>query len=70
MYILRIYTKEMKRGAVRKSEAKAVLVNFPLSMMVLIDDAVHQLDSDRSKFIRAAVREKIQRAGFVVKESR
>ena len=34
----------------------------------LLDQAVRKLDTDRSKFIRAAIREKIERAGIVVED--
>lgn len=53
----------MKRGAVRKATSKLVLVWFPDSILPLIDDAVRKLDTDRSKFIRNAVREAMARAG-------
>lgn len=44
-----------------KAASKAVLVYFPNEIMPVIDRAVGQVDLDRSKFIRAAVREKLQR---------
>jgi hypothetical protein len=34
----------------------------------LLDLAVRQLDTDRSKFIRAAMKEKLERAGIEVFE--
>ena len=49
----------MKRGTITKRAAKAVLVYFPHEIIPLIDQAVEQQDSDRSKFIRNAVREKL-----------
>jgi metal-responsive CopG/Arc/MetJ family transcriptional regulator len=49
----------MKRGAIQKSKSKAVLVFFPNEIMPLIDHAVVDQDTDRSKFIRNAVREKL-----------
>lgn len=49
----------MKRGTVTKRDSKAVLVYFPTEIIPLIDQAVEQQDSDRSKFIRNAVREKL-----------
>ena len=53
----------MKRGAIKKSDCKAVLIYFPLQVVAGIDLAVQMEDSDRSKFIRNAVREKLSR-GF------
>ena len=37
---------------------------MPEPMVTLIDSAVRSLDTDRSKFIRSAVREKLERHGF------
>lgn len=54
-------TRTAKRGALTKDDAKAVLIYFPKSIMPLIDRAVIMTDSDRSKFIRASVREHIRR---------
>ena len=50
-----------QRGAVSKdkSSSKAILVYFPHELMPLLDRAVNLTDSDRSKFIRNSVREKI-----------
>lgn len=59
----------MKRGPVTKSNSKQVLVWFPDPLISLVDSAVSQLDTDRSKFIRAAVREKISRHGAKDKEA-
>ena len=51
----------MKRGAVQKSKAKAVIVWFPIELLAGLDQAVRLTDSDRSKYIRQAVREKASR---------
>ena len=46
-----------------------VNVWFPSNLLPHIDAAVRTLDTDRSKFIRNAVREKMARAGIVVTEA-
>lgn len=55
----------MKRGAISKKASR--LINFwvPIELLPLIDRAVEIEDSDRSKFIRVAVREKINRTGKI-----
>jgi metal-responsive CopG/Arc/MetJ family transcriptional regulator len=53
----------MKRGPVTKSKSRLIPVWFPCDLIPFIDDAVNILDTDRSKFIRNAVREKITRSG-------
>ena len=50
-------TKQRHRGALSKSSSKAVLVYFPKHQIPLIDRAVDLTDTDRSKFIRSAVRQ-------------
>lgn len=65
-YILSIYTK-MKRGSVKKAGSRLVNVYFPEAVLPVIDEAVKELDTDRSKFIRKAVREKLERSGFKTK---
>lgn len=51
----------MKRGAVTKKTSR--LINFwaPLSLFPVLDKAIKRTDSDYSKFIRTAIREKIER---------
>lgn len=49
------------RGAVKKSEARLVAVWVPDLLVHALDEAVRSLDTDRSKYIRAALREKIRR---------
>lgn len=51
----------MNRGAVKKTEARMINVWMPTALLPLIDECVVTLDIDRSKFIRSAIREKIQR---------
>ncbi len=53
--------KQRHRGALSKSSSKAVLVYFPKNQMPLIDRAVDITDTDRSKFIRSAVRQALDR---------
>lgn len=53
----------MKRGAVTKHEAKLINVWIPDQMLPLIDRAVEKEDTDRAKFIRGAIREKLARLG-------
>ena len=49
----------MKRGAARAAESEFLGVWIPKPLAVLMEGAVG--DSDRSKFIRAALRERIAR---------
>jgi hypothetical protein len=51
----------MHYGAVTKKKAKLILVWVPLTTIPHLDRAVRELDLDRSKFIRAAIREKMAR---------
>ncbi|MCX6896310.1 MAG: ribbon-helix-helix protein, CopG family [Verrucomicrobia bacterium] len=48
-----------------KATSKAVLVLVPRPVVEVMDRCVKRLDLDRSKFIRAAIREKLQRDGAV-----
>jgi len=54
----------MKDKPTPESEIKMVLINLymPSDLVSLVDSAVESEDTDRSKFIRAAIREKINRA--------
>lgn len=52
------------RGAVKKKEARLLGAYIPTSLANLVDEAVVKLDTDRSKFFRTAVREKLQRHGI------
>lgn len=49
----------MKRGSVKKEQRRLINVYFPEDAVPKIDEAVKHLDTDRSKFIRSAVREKL-----------
>lgn len=57
----------MKRGAVTKSKSRLITLWCPINLMPLLDAAVMATDTDRSKFIRSAIREKAARAGITVK---
>lgn len=56
--------KTLQRGAVRKQTSQLVGGYMPDPMVAVIDQAVRVLDTDRSKFFRSAVREKLERHGF------
>lgn len=51
----------MKRGAVKKADSKLINVWMPTPVVMVMDQEVHNLDTDRAKFIRLAIREKIHR---------
>jgi metal-responsive CopG/Arc/MetJ family transcriptional regulator len=51
------------RGAVTQSGSHLVTVWVPLPVVAAIDRAVEALDTDRSKWIREAMREKAARDG-------
>jgi metal-responsive CopG/Arc/MetJ family transcriptional regulator len=49
----------MKRGSIKTQDCSFIGFWLPKALVKLIDDGVKQTDSDRSKFIRSAVREKL-----------
>ena len=49
----------MKRGLVTKSKAQPVAVWLPDALKAQLDLAVQSTDTDRSKLIRMALREKL-----------
>ena len=51
------------RAAVTKADGKAVLVFFPKPVVEAVDRLVHLEDTDRSKWIRLAIREALHRRG-------
>jgi metal-responsive CopG/Arc/MetJ family transcriptional regulator len=55
----------MKRGSVRKKESKFLGAWLPDDLVDLMDRAVTDSDTDRSKFVRMAIKEKLARHGFV-----
>jgi len=50
----------MKRGATRREDAVLVGVWIPKGICDLLDQHVQEMDSDRSKLIRLAIREKFE----------
>lgn len=50
----------MKRGAVRTKSSEMVALWVPRPLISCLDRAVKAEDSDRSKFIRNAIRERIK----------
>lgn len=59
-------TRTAKRGAFSKEESKPVLIYFPKALLPIIDEAVRLTDTDRSKFIRASVRDHLRRLKIAV----
>lgn len=53
--------KSQPARAVSKESAKAVLVYFPEAVVSAVDRIVIAEDTDRSKWIRKAIREALQR---------
>ena len=53
----------MKRGAGKKSKGKLLAVWVPGQLMPRLDQGAKKEDSDRSKFVRNAIREKLARHG-------
>lgn len=45
-------------------KTRSILIRFPKDLIPIIDRAVLKEDLDRSKFIRHAVREKLERSGL------
>jgi hypothetical protein len=64
--ILGLYSVTMKRGAVKKSESKLLTVWIPETFERPMKQAVALEDSDKSKFVRNAIREKLARHGIAV----
>ena len=54
--------RRTKRGPAPSGESEFIGVWVPKALVALIDRAVRLADSDRSKLLRAAVREKLERA--------
>jgi len=51
----------MKRGSGKKPKGRVLTIWVPGKLMSLLDQGVQKEDSDRSKFIRNAIREKLAR---------
>ena len=54
--------KKKQRAGVSKKDGKAVLIYFPASLVESLDKIVIKQDTDRSKFIRNAVRKAMSRS--------
>lgn len=54
------------RGSVKKESAVPVTLWVPRSWLAPIDQAVREEDSDKSKFVRNAIKEKLARIGVAV----
>ena len=54
----------MKRGAGKKPKGKSLSVWVPEWLMPRLDQGAKKEDSDRSQFIRDAIREKLARHGI------
>lgn len=54
----------MRRGLVTKKKSKLLTIWVPESLVPLIDRGVALTDSDRSKFVRNALRDKLRRLGL------
>jgi metal-responsive CopG/Arc/MetJ family transcriptional regulator len=52
-----------RKSAVTKADARPVLVYFPEDVVDRVDAVVLAEDTDRSKWIRLAIREALQRRG-------
>jgi metal-responsive CopG/Arc/MetJ family transcriptional regulator len=57
----------MKHGAVKRQGGKLLTVWVSKSLLPRLDQGVKREDSDRSKFIRNAIREKLARHGASAK---
>jgi len=57
----------MKHGAVKRQGSKLLAVWVSKSFLPRLDEGVKKEDSDRSKFIRNAIREKLARHGISAK---
>ena len=53
--------KSHNRGAITKTRSQLIAVWIPNEMASAIDSAVQRLDTDRSKFVREAIREHTRR---------
>jgi len=58
----------MKRGSGKKPKGKLLAVWVPRELLPRLDQGARKEDSDRSKFIRNAIREKLARQGTAVKK--
>ena len=56
----------MKRGSVKNTKSSLVALWVPKPLAAALDRGVQSEDSDRSKFIRNALREKLARQGITI----
>lgn len=56
----------MKRGTIRRDSAIPVTLWVPKTWIPKLTDAVRTQDTDKSKFVRAAIKEKLARIGIAV----
>jgi len=54
----------MKNDAATKPETRLITLLMPTDFIPVVDAAVERNDTDRAKYIRAALREKLAREGF------
>ena len=59
----------MIRGAVKKEKARLLNVWVPLDLFPYIDEGVRLEDSDRSKFVRGAIRQKLTTLGIKTRKA-
>jgi metal-responsive CopG/Arc/MetJ family transcriptional regulator len=57
----------MKRGSGKKPKGRLLAVWVPGKLLPRLDQGARKEDSDRSKFVRNAIREKLARHGTPVK---
>jgi hypothetical protein len=53
------------KGQIRKEECLQINIMVPKNLLPFLDEGVRVTDSDRSKFIRNAIREKLQKHNIV-----
>jgi len=69
VYKPQVYTligMKIKRGKYRKKDSILVVAWLPRSLVAAVDLAVHLEDTDRSKFIRASIKERAVKLGIKV----
>jgi len=54
----------MKRGSIKRAECVMIGVWIPREMEAALDIAIRHEDSDRSKFVRKAIRERVLSLGL------
>lgn len=59
----------MQTARVTKSSSKLLTVWVPTALLPAINRGVSKLDTDKSKFVRQAIREKLARAGIIIEEA-